>query len=260
MARAALITGASRGLGRAVAEELARRGYTHLGLACRKAVPSYWFLVPSSGGNKPGIRNQEPGTTWLCGDLADPAVPDRLVREFLEFSGGRLDLLVNNAGVYVAGLVVGLPEFEWDRQVAVNLSAPFRMMRAAAAALAASRGAVVNVSSLVGFRGAAGSAPYAAAKAGLEALTRAAAVEWGGSGVRVNSVIPGFLHDTDMGRESSPEYVETVLAASPLGRAADVASAARLIAELAEMPAVTGQVLSLEGRAGRADAPPFASP
>jgi NAD(P)-dependent dehydrogenase (short-subunit alcohol dehydrogenase family) len=195
----------------------------------------------------------------LSGDLSDPAVPDRLVREFLSFSGGRLDLLVNNAGVFKARLAVELDEAEWDWQIDVNLSAPFRMMRAAAAALAASRGAVVNVSSLVGMHGGHGAAAYSAAKCGVEALTRAAAVEWGGAGVRVNAVIPGFLADTDMGRASRPAYVQSVLAASPLGRAADVASAARVIAELAEMPAVTGQVICLEGRAGRPDTPPFAS-
>ncbi len=195
----------------------------------------------------------------LPGDLANPSVPDRLVREFLEFSGGRLDLLVNNAGVFTAGLSATLSEAEWDRHLAVNLSAPFRLMRAAAGALMASRGAVVNVSSLVGFRGGHGAAAYSAAKCGLEALTRAAAVEWGPSGVRVNAVIPGFLHETDMGLASHPEYVKSVLAASPLGRAADVESAAKLVADLAEMPAVTGQVLSLEGRCGRHDSPPFVS-
>jgi meso-butanediol dehydrogenase/(S,S)-butanediol dehydrogenase/diacetyl reductase len=193
----------------------------------------------------------------LIGDLADPAVPGRIVREFLAFSGGRLDLLVNSAGVFEPHLVARLEEAEWDRQVAVNLSAPFRTMRAAFPALAASRGAVVNVSSLVGMHGAAGAAAYAAAKAGLEALTRVAAIEWGGAGVRVNAIVPGFLGDTDMGRASRPEYVRGVLAESPLGRSADVASAARLIADLAELPAVTGQVLCLEGRAGRSDSPAF---
>jgi len=249
--RTALVTGASRGLGRAVAVELARRGWTHLGLACRSA--EGWVPLPATGG-------RQPASVVLTGDLADPRVPDRIVGKFLAFSGGRLDLLVNNAGAFSAGLVLDLPEAEWDRQVAVNLSAPFRLMRAAAAALAASRGAVVNVSSLVGFRGGAGAGPYSAAKAGLEALTRAAAVEWGAAGVRVNAVIPGFLAETDMGRASSPEYLAGVLAESPLGRAAEVACAARLVAELAEPGAVTGQVLSLEGRAGRADAPPLALP
>jgi NAD(P)-dependent dehydrogenase (short-subunit alcohol dehydrogenase family) len=195
----------------------------------------------------------------LVGDLADPAVPARLVREFLEFSGGRLDLLVNCAGLFEAHLAARLEEPEWDRQLAVDLSAPFRMMRAAFAALAASRGAVVNVSSIVGMHGAAGAAAYSAAKAGLEALTRAAAVEWGPAGVRVNAVIPGFLGETGMGRSSRPEYVRAVLSESPLGRAGDVTSAARFIAELAEMPAVTGQAIPLEGRAGRPDAPPFGS-
>lgn len=252
MKRAALVTGASRGLGRAVATELARRGWTHLGLGCRaESDPACEALAEVEGLGARGAL--------LVGDLNDPAVPARLVAEFLAFSHDRLDFLVNNAGFFGAGVVARLGEAEWDRQVEINLSAHFRVMRAAGEALAACRGAVVNVSSLVGSRGASGAGPYSAAKAGLEALTRAAAVEWGGAGVRVNAVIPGFLCETDMGRASTPDYVKGVLALSPLGRTADVASAARLIVELAEMPAVTGQVFNLESRAGRADAPGFSA-
>lgn len=251
MTRAALITGASRGLGRAIAEELAHRGWAHLGLGCREIRQPTELPTPDSGKTK---------YLFLSGDLADPQVPDRIVRDFLSFSGNRLDLLVNNAGVFLPSLLLNYEEVEWDRQVSVNLSAPFRLMRAAAAALAASRGAVVNISSMVGFRGGHGAAAYSAAKCGLEALTRAAAVEWGNAGVRVNAVIPGFLADTDMGRASLPGYVQSVLAVSPLGRAADVASAARLIADLADMPAVTGQVLSLEGRCGSACLPAIQEP
>ncbi len=252
MSRAALVTGASRGLGRAVASELARRGWTHLGLGCSAGSDAAREALAEVEGL--GARG-----ALLAGDLSDPAVPERLVAEFLAFSRGRLDFLVNNAGLFRAALITRLSEAEWDRQVEVNLSAPFRAMRAASDALAACRGAVVNVSSLVGSRGASGAGPYSAAKAGLEALTRAAAVEWGGAGVRVNTVIPGFLHETDMGRASTPDYVKRVLSLSPLGRAADVASAARAVVELAEMPAVTGQVFNLESRAGRADVPGFSA-
>lgn len=253
MSRAALVTGASRGLGRAAVRELARRGYSHLGIgASALSDATRETLAEVEGLGARGLV--------LAGDLADPAVPARLVGEFLGFTGGRLDLLVNNAGFFRAGVVPRIEEAEWDRQVEINLSAPFRMMRAAGEALAASRGAVVNVSSVCGFGGAQGSGPYSAAKAGLEALTRAAAVEWGGAGVRVNALIPGFLYYTDMGRASTPDYVEQVLSFSPLGLAADVESAARMIAEMAEAPAATGQVFSLEGRAGRADAPKFCQP
>ncbi len=250
MTRAALVTGASRGLGRALVAELARREWTHLGLGCS---------AESEAGREALAEVETLGArgVQLIGDLEDPAVPERLVAEFLDFSGGTLSLLVNNAGFFRAGVIARLSEAEWQRQVEINLSAPFRMMRAAGAALAVSKGAVVNVSSAVGFGGAQGAGPYSAAKAGLEALTRGAAVEWGASGVRVNAVIPGFLHETDMGQASTPGYVQQVLSLSPLGRAADVASAARLMAELAEMPAVTGQVFNLESRVGRPDAPEF---
>lgn len=249
--RAALVTGATRGLGRAVAEELARRRWSLLGLGCRRPPEPPPPPPPLPSGAR---------TLLLPGDLADPDVPARIVRRFLEFSGGRLDLLVNNAGVFRAGLLPTLAEAEWDRQLAVNLSAPFRLLRAAAEALTAARGSAVNVSSLVGARGLAGGAAYSAAKCALEGLTRAAAVELGPAGVRVNAVIPGFLAATDMGRDSRPQYVAAVLARSPLGRPAETAAAARLVADLAEMPAVTGQVLSLDGRVGPGPAPPFPAP
>jgi 3-oxoacyl-[acyl-carrier protein] reductase len=247
----ALVTGGSRGLGRAVALELARREWSLVGLGCTPG---------SASGREAAAQVSALGcrAELLEGDLADPAVPGRLVGRFLELSDGRMDLLVNNAGWFSAGRVNRLSEADWDRQVAVNLSAAFRMLRAAGEALGRSAGAVVSVSSLVGFRGAAGAAAYSAAKAGLEALTRTAALEWGGRGVRVNAVIPGFLHETDMGAASTDEYVAGVLALSPLGRPAEVAAAARLIVELGGMSAVTGQVFALEGRVGPPDAPRFA--
>ena len=248
--RAALVTGASRGLGRAAVRELAGQGWTHLGLGCRsESEEARAALAEVEALGARGLL--------LAGDLAEPSAPARAVERFLEFSGGRLDFLVNNAGFFAAHTVARMPEEEWDRQVAINLSAPFRMMRAAGEALAASKGAVVNVSSICGFHGAAGAAPYAAAKAGLEALTRAAAAAGGAAEIRVHALIPGFLHETDMGRASTPDYVARVLAASPLGRAAEVSSSARMIAELFEMPAVTGQVFSLEGRVSRAGVPGF---
>jgi NAD(P)-dependent dehydrogenase (short-subunit alcohol dehydrogenase family) len=231
-----------------VAIELARRGWALIGMSCRaEGGQAAQALAEVKGLGARGVL--------LAGDLAAPGTAAAVVEDFAARSEGALDLLVNNAGVFRAGSVPRTSEEDWDLQVEVNLSAPFRLMRAAGAALAAARGTVVNVSSICGFHGSAGAGAYSAAKAGLEALTRAAAVEWGPRGVRVNAVIPGFLHETDMGRESTPAYVDEVLALSPLGRAADAASAARVIADLAELPAVTGQVICLEGRAGRADVP-----
>jgi 3-oxoacyl-[acyl-carrier protein] reductase len=249
---AAIVTGASRGLGRQIAIELARRDWALIGVGCSAggaAAREAAAAVQAAGAQ----------SVLLPGDLSDATSAATIVADFLESSRGRLDLLVNNAGTFRAGTVARMSEAEWDRQVEVNLSAAFRLMRAAGAALTASEGAVVNVSSICGFRGAAGAGPYSAAKAGLEALTRAAAVEWGNSGVRVNAVIPGFLYETDMGRMSTDEYVDEVLAQSPLGRPAEVAAAARTVAELVEMKSVTGQVLSLESRVGRADTQGFSA-
>lgn len=250
MTRAALVTGASRGLGRAVALELARRGCSRIGLGCRHDGERVRMVLQE-------LEAEGTRACRLVGDLGAVGTGRRIVDEFLAFSGGELDLLVNNAGCFRAGALPRVSEEEWDRQVSVNLSGVFRTIRAALEALRLSRGAIVNVSSICGFRGAQGAGPYSAAKAGLEALTRSAALELGEQGIRVNAVIPGFLRETDMGAASDAGYVEAVLAQSPLGRTADVASAARVIADLGKLTAVTGQVISLESRVGRADMPRF---
>jgi 3-oxoacyl-[acyl-carrier protein] reductase len=245
LSRIALITGASRGLGRCVALELAGRGYGRIGLGCRTAGQAAQAI-------RDDLRARGVEAELLAGDLAEPGTSERIVSEFLGGCSRGLDLLVNNAGYFKAARIGQLEEAEWDRQIEINLSAAFRMMRAAGTALSLARGAVINVSSVCGFSGAAGAGPYCAAKAGLEALTRAAAVEWGGQGIRVNAVIPGFMHETDMGRASTADYVAAVLSLSPLRKPAAAPAAARMIAELAELQAVTGQVLSMEGRVGSA--------
>ncbi len=248
MSRNALVTGASRGLGREIVLSLARRGFEVIGLGCREENGALEVIAELKALGCRGIE--------LCGDLGDPETPQKISRQFVD-QAGNLDFLVNNAGCFSPCLITNMDEQQWDRQVEVNLSAPFRMMRSCAAALADSRGSIVNVSSLCGFSGAAGAGPYSAAKSGLEALTKAAAIEWGPSSVRVNAVIPGFLHQTDMGRASSENYVDYVLSRSPLEKSADVRSAAELIASLPDMPNVTGQVFSLEGRVGCPSAPAF---
>ncbi len=243
MSRTALITGASRGLGRCVALELVGRGYGRIGLGCRTAGEAARAISKD-------LRARGVDAVLLSGDLGDSRTPQRIVSEFLGESREGLDVLVNNAGYFKGARLPRLDEAEWDRQIEINLSAAFRMMRAAGPALSLARGAVINVSSVCGFSGAAGGAPYSAAKAGLEALTRAAAVEWGEQGIRVNALIPGFMHETDMGAASTADYFRGVLALSPLGKPAIAQAAACMIAELAELEAVTGQVLSMEGRVG----------
>ncbi len=250
MMRAALVTGASRGLGLNVAVELARRGYDCVGLGCSRnsdAAQESRRLVEGEGAR----------ARLLVGDLLEEGAAESIVHEFLDFSGSRLQLLVNNAGYFRASPLVRLSEEEWDRQIAINLSAPFRTMRASIDALSESGGSIVNVSSLCGFKGAHGAGPYSAAKAGLEALTRSAALELGERGIRINAVIPGFMLETDMGAASDPDYVKAVLELSPLRKTADVASVASAIADLVEMPAVTGQILSFESRVAQTNMPRF---
>jgi 3-oxoacyl-[acyl-carrier protein] reductase len=234
----AIVTGASRGIGRGVAQELARQGYRVIGTA-----------TTESGAL--GIREALAGfdtCRGVCLDVNDAIGIDGLVESVLkEFSG--LHVLVNNAGITRDNLSMRMKDAEWDSVIQTNLSAVFRFSRAVVRPMMKQRsGRIINVTSVVGSTGNPGQANYAAAKAGVAGMTRSLARELGSRGITVNCVAPGFIA-TDM-TDSLPDAQRTALLEQiPLGRLGQVADVAHAVAFLASPAAgyITGTELHVNG-------------
>ena len=181
-------------------------------------------------------------------DVADAAACDAMVKEVLS-RFGRLDILVNNAGITRDGLMPMLKDADWDAVLDANLKGAFHCMRAAYRPMMKQKyGRVVNLSSIVGLRGNAGQANYAASKAGLIGLTKSMAKELAGRNVTVNAVAPGFI-DTDMTAALPEKAREAMLASIPMGRVGQGEDVAKAVAFFAGDGAgyVTGQVLCVDG-------------
>ncbi|MFJ8160766.1 SDR family NAD(P)-dependent oxidoreductase [Streptomyces sp. NPDC096136] len=241
--RVVLVTGAGTGIGRAVARAFAAGGDLVVGVG-RRTGP----LEETAGGH-PGIR-------VLAGDVGGAGEPERIVAEVLG-AYGRLDVLVNNAGIVRAGALGSVDAGEVAEQVGVNLVAPVLLTQAALPALEASgAGVVVNVSTAVGLRGWAGASVYAATKAALDTLTRSWAVELAPRGVRVAAVAPGAV-DTPigvhqgLGPERAAEVRAWQVARTPAGRVGRPEEIAWAVCRLADPAAsfLTGVVLPVDGGA-----------
>jgi 3-oxoacyl-[acyl-carrier protein] reductase len=230
----ALVTGASRSIGRAIALELAAAGAS--------VVVGY----RSGAGEAEGVAT-ETGGRAVQADVSDPGAAARLVEE-----AGELDILVNNAGVTRDGLIARMPDADWRDVIETNLSSVFYTCRAVARSMMKRRsGSIVNVSSVVGLRGNPGQTNYSASKAGVIGFTKALARELGGRGVRANVVAPGYVHSrlTD---EISEEMRSLMLQNTPLGRLGepeDVAGAVRFLCSDAAAY-ITGEVLQVDGGLG----------
>ncbi|PTQ52145.1 MAG: 3-oxoacyl-[acyl-carrier protein] reductase [Brockia lithotrophica] len=238
--RVALVTGASRGIGRAIALELARGGARVLVVYRGRRDAAEAVVEEIRGLGSEAFAEQ--------GDVARPEEAERLVSLALD-RFGRLDILVNNAGITRDNLLLRMKDEEWEEVLRTNLSGPFYLMRAAAKhMMRARRGRIVNIASVVGLVGNPGQANYAAAKAGLIGLTKAAAKELASRGITVNAVAPGYIQ-TDM-TESLPEAAkEALLRLIPAGRFGSPEDVARAVRFLAGDDAayITGHVLVVDG-------------
>jgi 3-oxoacyl-[acyl-carrier protein] reductase len=230
----ALVTGASRGIGRAVAQELSAAG--------AEVVLGY-----RSGADEAEELAKEIGGTAVQADVSSAEEAKRLVEE-----AGDLDVLVNNAGITRDGLLARMPDEDWRDVIETNLSGVFYTCRAVARGMMRKRaGSIVNVSSIVGVHGNPGQTNYSAAKAGIIGFTKALARELGSRGVRANVVAPGYV-STRLTAVLPEELQQAMLANTPLGRLGspeDVAGAVRFLAS-DEAAFITGEVLLVDGGLG----------
>ena len=235
-----LITGASRGIGRAAAFAFARAAWC-VGVNYLENEAKAKDVVSS-------IEDIGGFATALQGDVCDPADCQAMFQA-MEARFGPLDVLVNNAGISMPGLFTEVDLDAWNRALNVNLTGARNMAAAVVPSMVSrKRGAIVNVSSMWGVSGASCEVPYSAAKAGLIGFTKALAKELGPSNIRVNCVAPGVI-DTDMNADLSPEDKAALAENTPLCRLGEPEEAAEAILFLASPKAsfITGQVLGVDG-------------
>ena len=232
-----LVTGASRGIGAAIADELASLGATVIGTA-----------TSESGANAIGERLAAHGGHGRALDVADAGAVEVLV-EAISKEFGSISILVNNAGITRDNLLMRMKEEDWQAILDTNLTSVYRTSKAVMRGMMKARkGRIINIASVIGVTGNAGQANYAAAKAGIIAFSKSLAKEIGSRGVTVNVVAPGFI-DTDMTRAMPQEAKDALLGQIALGRLGEPADIARTVAFLAGPAAsyITGETLHVNG-------------
>ena len=233
----ALVTGASRGIGAAIADTLAQAGATVIGTA-----------TGGSGAAAIGERLAQWNGQGRALNAAEADGIENLITD-IEKEFGKLDILVNNAGITRDNLLMRMKEEEWDEIMQVNLKSVFRASKAVLRGMMKQRaGRIINITSVVGAMGNAGQANYAAAKAGLMGFAKSMAREVGSRGITVNCIAPGFI-DTDMTRALPEEVRKTFEAQTALGRFGDAQDIADAVLFLASDQAkyITGQTLHVNG-------------
>lgn len=234
-----LVTGSSRGIGRACARAFADAGW-HVFINCRQSLEMLREVekeILASGGT----------CTPVPGDVSDPDEVRRIFK-IIEDTCGGLDVLVNNAGIAWFGLLTDMTDEDWRTVTDTNLSSVFYCCRAAVPYMVSRKsGRIINISSMWGTSGASCEAAYSASKAGLDGLTRALAKELAPSNIQVNAVAPGVI-DTEMNGRLDPDERAALEEEIPAGRFGTAEETARLVLMLSEAPSyLTGQVIGMDG-------------
>ncbi|MGI9251085.1 MAG: 3-oxoacyl-ACP reductase FabG [Pseudohongiellaceae bacterium] len=235
----ALVTGASRGIGKAIAEQLGKQGCVVIGTATTEsgaaAVSAHFAAAGIQGeGMTADVANAESVSTLIN------AITDKY---------GSPTVLVNNAGITRDNLLLRMKEEEWNAVINTNLNAMYRVCKACLKGMTKARwGRIINISSVVGSSGNAGQSNYAASKAGIEGFTRSLAAEVGSRGITANAVAPGFI-DTDMTRELPEKQTQQLLSHVPLGRFGEAAEVAAAVGFLAGDGGayISGETLHVNG-------------
>jgi len=238
--KTAVVTGASRGIGRAVAIKLASLG-ANIVLNYRSSIKSVEEVLAE-------IKAMGINAVAVQGDISNFAEAEKVIKAAVE-NFGSLDILVNNAGITKDGLLARMKEEDFDSVIETNLKGAFNCMRHATPIMMKQRrGRIINMSSVVGVAGNAGQINYAASKAGVIGMTKSAAKELASRGITVNAIAPGFIQ-TDMTDALSDKVKEDLLSGIPLKRLGQADEVAELVAFLASESAsyITGQVINING-------------
>ena len=232
----ALVTGGSRGIGKACAIELAKAGYD--------VIINYAGNEESANKTVSELKELNVNAEAYKFDISNNEAVNNAIKEILE-KHGRIDVLVNNAGITRDGLFMRMNKENWDAVINTNLTGAYNVSQAVVKAMVKQRcGSIINMASIVGIYGNAGQANYAAAKAGLIGLTKSLSKELASRNIRVNAIAPGFIK-TDMTKDLDSEKIVEAIPLKRLGEPTDIASAVKFLA--VDATYVTGQILQVDG-------------
>ena len=236
LGKTVVVTGGTRGIGRAIALRFAELGANIVVNYANNKDENLFAELSGKGGMCRGVR----------ADIGDYEQAGKVIQKTID-TFGSIDVLVNNAGITRDNLLMRMSEKDFDDVVAVNLKGAFNTIQHVSGIMVKQRGGtIINMASVVGLKGNAGQANYAASKAGIIGLTKSAARELAGRGITVNAIAPGFI-ETDMTNVLSDSVKAKMLENIPLKRFGDVDDVARVAVFLAENPYITGQIISVDG-------------